>query len=233
MKNKQISLILFLILQLYIYVMSISFTNLINTNILSLMSIILCFIIAIFMRCKTRDYIIMVTAISFTLIYDLLSIVLPNNIISLFLLNVIQIIYFFRTYIDSESKKENILCRIMAIPICLFIGYIFLKNKITLDCILWIIYIINLFINLLFTIKEIGLNNLFPIGLIFLLIHGFILMFLSLENYISVNVYFINILTTLPFDIKTMFYIPAQTILTCSIFTVNRRCFSKVEKEDN
>ena len=98
--------------------------------------------------------------------------------------------------------------------------------------IIWIIYIINLFINILFTIKEIGINNLFPIGLIFLLIHGMLMMFLSLENYTLVNIHLINTLMNLPFDIKTLFYLPAQVILTCSIFTVNRRSFSKIKIEE-
>lgn len=232
MKNRQLSLIFFLIAQLYIYVTLICFNNLINTKILSFISILLCFIISIFMFCKTKDYFIMISALSLTLISDIFLIFFDSlHTISLFLLNIVQILYFLRTYINSETKRTNILIRIITIPICILIEYSLLKNRMDIQSILWIVYIVNLFINILFTIKEIGINNFFPIGLLFLFIHGILMMFLSLENYTIVNVPFINFFLELPFDIKTMFYLPAEVILTCSIFTVNRRCFSKIKKE--
>lgn len=234
MKNRQLSLIFFLIAQLYVFIMLISFNNLINTNLLLITSTVLCVIISGFMYCKTKDYLIMISAISLTLISDIFMLFFDNlHYIGLFILNIIQLLYFLRTYIDSDSKKSNLITRIVFVPVCLTIGCFILKDRVDINSILWIVYIVNLFINILFTIREIGINNFFPIGLIFLLIHGALMMFLSLENYTLVNIPFINILIELPFDIKTLFYIPAQVTLTCSIFTVNRRCFSKIKKEDN
>lgn len=234
MRNRQLSLIFFLIAQLYIFIMLISFNSLVNTNALKITSTVLCVIISCFMHCKTKDYLIMISAISLTLISDIFLIFFDNfHYIGLFILNIIQILYFLRTYIDSDSKKYNIITRIVCLPIVLIISFIVLKERMDINSILWIIYTVNLFINILFTIKEIGINNFFPVGLMFLLVHGVLFMFLSLENYTVVNVPFINSLIELPFDIKTLFYIPAQIILTCSIFTVNRRCFSKIKKEED
>lgn len=234
MKNRQLSLIFFLIAQLYIFVMLVSFNSLVNTNLLLITSTSLCVIIGAFMYCKTKDYLIMISAISLTLISDIFMLFFDNlHYISLFLLNIIQILYFLRTYIDSNSKKSNLIIRVIFIPISLIIGFVILKERMDVNSVLWIIYIVNLFINILFTIKEIGINNFFPIGLMFLFVHGALTMLLSIENYTLVNIPFINSLMGFPFDIKTLFYIPAQVILTCSIFTVNRRCFSKIENEED
>lgn len=234
MKNRQLSLIFFLIAQLYIFVMLISFNSLINTNLLLITSTSLCVIISTFMYCKTKDYLIMISAISLTLISDIFMIFFDNlHVIGLSILNIIQILYFLRTYVDSDYKKYNLITRAMFIPISLITAFVILKDRMDINSILWIIYIINLFINILFTIKEIGINNFFPIGLMFLLVHGVLMMFLSIENYTLVNIPFVNNLIELPFDIKTLFYIPAQVTLTCSIFTVNRRCFSKIKREED
>lgn len=234
MKNKQLSLIFFLIIQLYIYTAQISFTNLVNLKILSIISILLCFILSLSLFCKTKDYFIMICAISLTLISDIFHIFFNNlTAIILFILNTIQILYFLRTYIDSDYKKLNLLTRIITIPTCVSLGFILLKDKIDIIAILWIIYTTNIFLNILFTIKDIGVNNFFPIGLIFLFIHSSLMMFLFLENYTIVNIPFVNFLQELPFDIRTMFYLPAQVILTCSIFTVNRKSFSKIKHEEN
>ena len=233
MKNKQLSLIFFLIIQLYIYIMLINFNNLINAKILALTSSIFCFIIGLFMFCKTKDYFIMISALFFTLTTDIFSIFFKNRqVISLYLLNIVQILYFLRTLIESDHKKLNLFTRVLAIPICITCGYILLKERTDISAILWIIYTVNIFLNILFTIKDIGINNFFPIGLIFLFVDAVIMMFLSLENYTIVNIPFINLLQELPFNINIMFYLPAQVILTCSIFTVNRRSFSKIRKDD-
>ena len=186
------------------------------------------------MFCKTKDYYIMIAAIFLTLIADLVYLFL-NDSLSIYLtfLNIIQIFYFLRTYLESDYKKENLTIRFSAIIIGILLGYVALKNQLDIPAILWIIYFINIFISILFTIKEIGLNNLFPIGLIFLFIHASLIMLFSLEDYTIINIPLVNFLQELSFDIKTAVYLPAQVILTCSIFTVNRRSFSKIPKEDN
>jgi len=233
MKNRQLSLIFFLFAELYIYIMQICFNAFINTKILSIVSSALCLIIGLFLFCKTKDYFIMICALFFTLISNISFNLFDNSTVGLVLLNLIQILYFLRTFIESDYKKLSCLTRIVSIPIFLTIGNLLLQERLDILAILWIIYIVNLFLNILFTIKDIGLNNFFPIGLLLLFIHGSLMMFLSLQDYTIVNVPFINFLEELPFDVKDMFYLPAQVVLTCSIFTVNRRCFSKIKKEDN
>lgn len=234
MKNKQLSLIIFVVLQLYIYTMQVCYNTLINTKVLSIISTLLCLITTIYLFCKTKDYFIMLLAISLTFIADIFLIFFTNlNFIGLFILNIVQILYMLRAYIDSDCKKQNIITRIIILPIGLLVGFLLLEERFDSLAMLWIIYIINIFLNILYTIKDIGINNFFPIGLLFLFIHGSLMMFLSLSNYTIVNVPLINFIEELPFDILTSFYLPAQVILTCSIFTVNRKCFSKIPKEDN
>lgn len=233
MKNRQLSLIFFLIAELYLYVMLICFNHLINVKILSFLSVLLCFIISLFMHCKTKDYYIMILALFFTLLSDVFFIFFDKLIvIGLIGLNITQILYFLRIYIDSEYKKSNIISRIIFIPIGLFFSYFLLKERIDTSSILWVIFIINLFINILVTIKEIGLNNFFPIGLLLFLMYGIAMMFISLPNYLNISVPFIDFLIQLPFDIKSAFYLPAIVVLTCSIFTVNRRCYSKINRDE-
>lgn len=230
MKNRQLSLIFFLIAQLYIYVLLICFNSFINVKVLSYTSIVLCFIIGIFMFCKTKDYYIMILSLFFTLIGDTFFIFFKNlSVIGLICLNITQILYFLRIYLDSEYKKANVLIRLISIPISIIIVFITLKNETDILAILWIMFSVNLFINILFTIKEIGINNFFPIGLLLMFIYGIAMMFIYLPNYLTTNVRFIDILIQLPFDIKWVFYLPSQVVLTCSIFTVNRKCFSKIK----
>lgn len=231
MKKRQLAMIIFLMTQLYIYVMQINFASFVNTKILSISSILLCFILAIYMHCKTKDYYIMVAAISLHLTIDIFIIFFDNlKIIYLTLLNILQIFYFFRIYLDSNYKKQNIITRIIVIPLAIIISFATLKSKMDFTVILWTIYSINLFLNILFTIKEIGINNLFPIGLLFLFAHSIIITILNIENYVSINIYLIDILEELPFNIKATFYLPAEVIITSSIFTVNRRSFSNYKE---
>lgn len=233
MKNRQLSLIIFICIQLYIYISIASLSEYINPKVMILSSSIICLGIALFMFCKTRDYFIMLAAIILSLISDTFITVISNlKIISFIILNLVQILYFLRIYLDSEYKKSNLIYRIIFIPLLISLNFIILKDNVTIYSILWTTFITNLFINILFTIKEIGLNNLFPIGLLFLFIYGSSIMFMQLENYVSININFINFLNNLSFDITYIFYIPAQTILTCSIFTVNRRCFSRIKQDE-
>lgn len=234
MKNRQISLIFFLIIQLYIYTMLVCYNTLISTDILAFSSTLLCLIITIFMHCKTKDYAIMITAFSLTLISDFCFLFFDNlKVLGLIFLNLIQILYFFRTYIDSEYKKSNILSRIIALPISISFCAILLKEKLDMNALLWTIYTVNLFVNIIFTIKDIGINNFFPIALLFLFIHSSLMMFTSIDNYTSTSVRFIDFFNELPFDIKHAVYLPAQVTLACSVFTVNRMQFSKINKEEN
>jgi len=233
MRNRQLSLIFFLIAELYLYVMLICFNSLINIKILSFLSILLCFIISLFMHCKTKDYYIMILALFFTLLSDIFFIFFDKLIVfGLISLNITQILYFLRIYIDSEYEKKNLINRVIFIPLGLIFCYLLLKERMDISSILWVIFIINLFINILFTIKEIGLNNFFPIGLLLLLMYSVSMMFVSLPNYININVPFIDFLIELPFDIKWAFYLPAVVVLTCSIFTVNRRSYSKINRDE-
>ena len=231
MKNKQSALIIFLLIQLYLYSMLICFSEYFNPRILLIISSLLCLIITVFLFCKTKDYYIMLTAIVLSFISDLFIESIP--ILSFAILNITQILYLCRTLLDSENKTLNITSRLVAIPICIFAGFILLQERMDILAILWIMYTVNLFINILFAIKEIGLNNFFPIGLIGLFIFSALTMFLALENYTIVNVPFINSLANFPFNVSLAFYIPSQIILTCSVFTVNRRCFSKIKNEEN
>lgn len=231
MRNKQSALIVFLLVQLYIYSMLICFGDIFSSRILLIISSLLCVIMTIFLFCKTKDYYLMLTAISISFVADLFIENVP--LVSFILLNLTQLLYLGRTLIDSENKRFNIAIRIVSIPIFVTAGFIFLQERMDALSILWIIYTVNLFLNILFSIKEVGLNNFFPIGLLILFIYSSLTMFLSLENYTIVNVPFINFLAELPFNIILAFYIPAQIILTCSVFTVNRRCFSKIKNEEN
>jgi hypothetical protein len=176
----------------------------------------------------------MITAFFLTLIGDIFFIYFENlHLIGLIFLNIVQLLYFLRSYIESDYKKSNIITRIISIPITIILGYSIMKSTMDAYAILWFIYMNNIFVNIIFTIKDIGINNFFPIGLFFLFIHGSLLMFLKLDSYTIVNVPFINFLNQLSFDIKTIFYLPAQVILTCSVFTVNRKSYTKIPKEDN
>ena len=59
-------------------------------------------------------------------------------------------------------KKSNVLTRLIALPLSIILCIVLLKEKTDITAILSTIYTINLFINILFTIKDIGINNFFP-----------------------------------------------------------------------
>lgn len=233
MKNKQLSLILFLFAELYAYISLICFNDFISSKVMILIAMFLCLIISISLFCKTKDYYLMICAISISLICDIFFTFFNNlSYIGLIGLNIIQLLYFLRIYLDSDYKRSNILSRIIVLPIVTCIVILTLKEKADISAILWTWFTINLFINILFTIKEIGLNNLFPIGLLLLFIYSGCLMLTNVSNYTSKNLPLLNFIENLPFNLNYVFYIPAQVVLTCSIFTVNRRCFSKIKQDE-
>ena len=118
MKNKQLSLIFFLIVQLYLFTMVVNFNSFFNTKILSILSIFICLIVGIFMFCKTKDYYIMISAVFLTFIADLINLFFNDSLsVYLALLNIIQIFYFLRTYLESDYKKENLITRFSSIAI--------------------------------------------------------------------------------------------------------------------
>lgn len=233
MKNRQLSLILFIFAQLYVYISLICFNEFINSKIMSLISIFLCFIISIFLFCKTKDYYIMISAITISLISDIFFLFFNNlSYIGLIGLNIVQILYCLRIYLDSDYKKTNAISRIIILPIVTIITFLVLKERTNIEAILWVLFSTNLFINILFTIKEIGLNNLFPIGLLLLFAFSACLMLTNAQNYVSSNIRLLNVIENLPFNLTSVFYVPAQVVLTCSIFTVNRMCFSKIKQDE-
>lgn len=233
MKSRQLGLIIFLIIELYIYVFAMCFNQIVSTNILLIISSFLCFITGILLFCKTKDYYIVISALFLHLLTDTFSVIFDDLvIIRLIGFNIIQIFYFLRIYLDTQYKTLNLVSRSVSIMIFIILGYFLLNNKFNYIAILWILYISNLFINILMTIKEIGINNFFPISLLFMFIYGAFSMILYLENYVDINIPLVNILSNLPFDIRLMFYLPSEVIMTCSIFTVNRRSYSK-KKEEN
>ena len=233
MKNKQLSLILFLFAELYSYISLICFNDFISSKIMLLISMFLCLIISINLFCKTKDYYLMISAISISLICDIFFTFFNNlSYIGLIGLNIVQLLYFLRIYLESDYKKINVLSRIVALLIVTCIVILTLKEKADISAILWTWFTINLFINILFTIKEIGLNNLFPIGLLLLFAYSSCLMLTNISNYTNKNLQLLNFIENLPFNLNYVFYIPAQVVLTCSIFTVNRRCFSKIKQDE-
>lgn len=233
MRNKQLSLILFLFLQIYIYISLISFNEIINDNIMFFASSLLCLIISLFLFCKTKDYYIMILAIFISVVGDVFFTFFKNlDYLGLMCLNLVQVLYFLRIYLDSDYKKYNLISRFIFLPVVTIITFLILKENTDVNAILWVLFTTNLFINILFTIKEIGLNNLFPMGLLLLFMFSTCILLSSLDPYLKSNIHFLNLIENLPFDIKNVFYIPAQVVLTCSIFTVNRRCFSKIKQDD-
>ena len=233
MKNKQLSLIFFLSIQLFILALFIGFGDLFSTDILSILSILLCFIMTCFLFCKTTDYYIMIIAMSLTLIFEILLLFFNEfTLVPLITSTIIQVLYFLRSFIQSDYKKQNIIVRVSVTFICLLVSYFTLKERFDVLAFIFIIYIVSIFLNILFTIKDIGINNFFPIGLLILFVSASITMFLNIDSYTIVNVSFINYLQEMPFNIGKIFYIISQIVLTCSVFTVNRMSFSKLKKDN-
>lgn len=233
MRNKQISLIIYLVAQLIIYSFTICFNDIFNENIMFIISSVLSLSLGIYLFCKTKDYYLMITSISINVLISVFNLSLTNfKYIIYSLLNIVQILYFLRIYINSETQKKDLLIRLLELSICIVFCLVLLKDKTNSIAILFTLYISNLFFNILYTIKDIGINNFFPIGLLLLFISSIFSLCIGIENYISVNVSFINIINDFPFSLVLTFEIPANVVLTCSVFTVNRRMFSKINNEE-
>lgn len=233
MRNKQISLIIYLIAQLIIYSFTICFNDLFNENIMFIISSVLSLSLGIYLFCKTRDYYIMISSIGINVLISVFNLSLTNfKYIIYSLLNIVQILYFLRIYINSETQKKDLLIRLLELSICIVFCFLLLKDKTNSIAILFTLYISNLFFNILYTINDIGINNFFPIGLLLLFISSIFSLCIGIENYINVNVSFINIINDFPFSLVLTFEIPANVVLTCSVFTVNRRMFSKINNEE-
>ena len=65
-----------------------------------------------------------------------------------------------------------------------------------------------------------------------MLMYGINMLFIELPNYLFVSITALDFLIELPFDIKWVFYLPSLVVLTCSIFTVNRKSYSKIKIEE-
>lgn len=237
MKNKQLSLIIYLIIQLFLYCFTICFNNVFNENIMYIISSSLSLGVTIYLFCKTKDYYIMLCSSIINLLISAFVFLFTNyNYFVCLLLTIVQILYFLRIYINSENKKQDLFVRIIQLIISLIFSFVLLKDRIDTTAILYTMYFANLFFNILYTIKDIGFNNFYPIGLFLLFISSIFSLFIGIENYINVNVPFINIIVEFPFSLVLMFEIPANVVLTCSVFTVNKKMFSKIndkEKDSN
>ena len=158
-------------------------------------------------------------ALLFTVIADLFLVVLrltkTTQSLGLIFFNIVQILYFLYIFIDNKHKKASLIFRISLNVLMIIISIIVLKSNVDLVSILTMIYISNLFANIVDCFLTIKTNYMLLIGLIFLIMCD---IFLGLVMADGIYLFykdgsFLYKLVRIPLDFSWFCYIPSQTII--------------------
>ena len=175
---------------------------------------------------KTRKHLLLIVAMSFTLIADVFLCGFFNfeqcQLVAMLLFLVVQACYFLRTYFEHKTETQkfvHLLVRISLSIIAVLATALVLKEKTNALAVISTFYYANLLTNIIFAFIERKQSLILAIGL---LLFAFCDLFVGLDvlafSFFNIEqgslLYF---LVNLPFNTAWAFYVPAQTLLALSI----------------
>ncbi len=197
-------------------------------SIFSLTSIVLAFLYVFISFKNTRHNILMLIALSSTVIADFFLCGLVEfksaQLIAMCFFIIVQSCYFLEIYFSSTSKREklvHLIIRASFSVILIVISIIVLKSNSNALSIISVLYFTNLIINSIYAFINVKLSILFPIGLtLFMLCDIVVGLNVMAESYIYISESSLIMKIINPgFNLAWLFYVPAQTLLAISTNT--------------
>lgn len=224
---KKIILILYLAIQLILYLLSVFINNDLPLNILEYLIIVINFFFALYLTkdIKNKDSMIALSALFFTLIADTFLVLLANYLlVAMISFTITQSLYYYRIKNLNNEKtitKRDLTRFISVISFLLIMILITIKN-IQLLILITTVYFLMLLFNFIDSLKSFKKYPYLTIGL---------LLFICCDIFVGLNFLkeslapfsFLYNLTNINFNMVWLFYAPSQVLLTVSILLINKR----------
>lgn len=227
---KKVILLLYLIVQLILYLLTVFIETTIPIELLTYSIIFTNTVFAILLTIyyKTKDSIISLVALFFTLIADTFLILIINQTLGMISFSFTQFFYFIKlknlnNEINILTKKDIV--RIICLFIILITVFIFTIQNFSLLIFITSFYFVMLLFNFIDSLKYIKQYPTLPIGFLLFILCDIFVGLNFLEGTLPLEkIIFINFLLNIDFNFIWFFYAPSQVLLVSSIiFTNNRR----------
>ncbi len=223
------AIIYFVIIEALLYYLILFGHIQIRSGVLHYLSIVFCFIFLLVEFKKTKDYLLILIAMFFTVIADFfLTFLGVGQIIGTLFFFFAQFFYMIRLNLKTKPVQLQFSLPYVIVFLVFFIGIsvVFLQ-KIDVLLTISILYYSFLIVNLVLSWVKKPTNFLFAIGLLFYLFCD-TLVGLSMSGpymSISVDTWLYNLIH-FPINLIWMFYLPSQVLITLSIFTNKKEALS-------
>ena len=226
---KKITLIIYLVIQTFLYLFAVFIDSNIPAEIINYSIIVtnMIFGLLLLLNIKTKDSIISVAALFFTLISDTFLILIIQREIAMISFSVVQILYFIKLKnLNNELKTITKIDSIRFIRILLILIIVFIITFNNLDFLILIttFYFVMLFFNFIDSIKIFKIHPTISIGLLlFILCDIFVgLDFLKASLPLD-KLPLANFIINIDFNFIWFFYTPSQVLLVLSILLVKKK----------
>ncbi|MCQ3035559.1 MAG: lysoplasmalogenase [Bacilli bacterium] len=224
MKNKtnKIISIIFIALELCLYIMILFLPKYIPYKYPAYISILLAFAFSLF-QIKNKDMFFEIVALCFTLVSDTFLVMVEpqNKLFGMIFFLVVQIAHmlYIHNYLTKKEQIISLSIRLGLMVISSVACVLVLKKNTDAVSILSMLYITNLVINIVFSFYKSKKLLLFAIGLVlFILCDINVGMSVLIDNYISVSSDSLIYQIFHPnFNVIWMFYVPSQTLITLNV----------------
>lgn len=224
---KKIIISVFLSIQLLLYLLSVYIDTIFPTNVLEYLIIVINFIFGFYLmlKIKSKDSLLTLIALFFTLIADTFLVLLAKyQTIAMLSFSITQMFYFLKIKNLSKENKINKYDYIRLISVISFLIIVTISTIKNFDMLILIttFYFIMLLFNFIDSLKTFKKYPLFSIGL-FLFICCDIFVGLNFLKNSLPSISIINFLLNIKFvDMVWFFYAPSQVILTLSILSIKK-----------
>ena len=224
---KKIIISVFLSIQLLLYLLSVYIDTNFPTNVLEYLIIVINFIFGFYLmlKIKSKDSLLTLIALFFTLIADTFLVLLAKyQTIAMLSFSITQMFYFLKIKNLSKENKINKYDYIRLISVISFLIIVTISTIKNFDLLILIttFYFIMLLFNFIDSLKTFKKYPLFSIGL-FLFICCDIFVGLNFLKNSLPSISIINFLLNIKFvDMVWFFYAPSQVILTLSILSIKK-----------
>lgn len=214
---KKIILTIYLVLQLTLYLLAVFIDNNLPTNVLEYSIIIINFLFVGYLTSiyKTKDSLITLLALLFTLVADTFLVLLGNHLtIAMISFSIVQIFYFYKIKNINQIKLiKKDLIRLVTIALVILVIFIISIKNLDLLILFTAFYFLMLLFNFIDSLKTFKKYPSFSIGL---------LLFILCDIFVGLGFLQISLPVSIPFDLVWFFYAPSQVLLATSILFINK-----------
>jgi len=227
--KKKFALIIYLIIQITLYITSIFLNIDIPTKYMYYTFIVINFAFSLWLlkKFRTIDAMIVSAALFFTMISDTFLVLIQNyKLIAMASFSIVQILYYIRLYSFRDVKNKVQLFDILRIVILMVVytaALVIFKDKFDMLIILVVFYFSMLVINFIEGIKYFQKSKMFIIGLLLFICCDIMIGVSNGQGYLTINEEsLIYKLMNCGIDLGWFFYFPSQILIVLSILEIKR-----------